>query len=807
LMQKEAVKTQEQDKTISEKIAELGILNVEEGDQMISAEQLETQRQTLEDLKVERDEIQAKIANLNLMFEKLLKLELDGIGIMDKELNKFSDKFVENYQENKKKLTTLEKQINNLEKVCEKNCEQIEQAEKVFLQMQESYQFQVQQIANISEQISNLSSKKPEIQQPDSSHAYKDFLPGYRSSEIAQLYRELDNMHRELQRLMSSVEYNQRYERLKNKEMEIEHLRMELERKITYNPAFVNPYQMPYGQMPYSQPPYQYMPYPQGLPPQQPYPQPPLEGLKLDEVKKEEVKAAPKEEVPTVEVKEPQEIKEFKEEIDRIKEEILQLKDQQLQNHNDSVGILKEMQNELSRSLEERDSVSTSNAKDIESYKEQLEQKEKEKSDLLIENADLLTEKEVHIKKIEYLENEINNRENTLTEMQERLDKLTEDDIIDPEFKRRIRVVREMEKDVLSRLEKEEQYHIENQEEIFKKVETKKKAVDDLLRKIESLDQNYKENPDKSAVQRDVYERSKGKHLIELQLQRESLSDLEEEQEKIELKYQQFERTKKSELSTIKAKEAEILEYFLNRLRKEIQEGEGFQEFRNVQLERDELSQQLAELRAKPVAEEVPTQLIKLDEEEIKEELSIERKDQIELTIEKLESEIEEHTESYRQLYQKMNELKSELDKRIEYEKELRSKEEEVSTFYSHKLSLNDCIKQAEEIHEKAKGKHERLIQINEDPMQKTEYLRLKAEINDLEVHKKDIDVKVDYYKKGIRDLEGRSIIGTYMTLINQINKIRDAQKDIREKAESIKQSSTEKTRLIEQLKERLVVL
>lgn len=97
-----------------------------------------------------------------------------------------------------------------------------------------------------------------------------------------------------------------------------------------------------------------------------------------------------------------------------------------------------------------------------------MEENEKEK-------AVLISDKEKHLRKIEYLEKEITEREKTINEMRERLNKLSEDDIIDPEFKRKIRVVREMEKDILNRLSEEENLYQKNLDDLGQRIAEKKK--------------------------------------------------------------------------------------------------------------------------------------------------------------------------------------------------------------------------------------------------------------------------------------------------------------------------------------------
>lgn len=758
LMEKEAKKAQEQDKTISERIASLGMLTAEEGEQLISVDEFEEQRKVIEGLKAEKTELQDKINNLHDKLDKLFRLQLDGMNLVDDaEDCRLSSLFVENYEKRKQQLEIMEKKITDLEKIVSDNARQIDEAEQAFLRLQETHQLQARRLAELSEQIDNVGGRRPAFGYADAPIAPRDYSAGYRSSEIVSIYRELDGLQREINRLATSMEYGQRYGGFKDKEREIESLRLELEKR------------MGQGQS-------QYCPYyasPQHAAPANPVGNEPAAN------------------------KDDRTAEELIDEINKLKEEIAALKEQQKQSHDDSIAIMKEVQNELSRTREEQKTLTEQKERDIEYYKEKLEENEKEK-------AVLISDKEKHLRKIEYLEKEITEREKTINEMRERLNKLSEDDIIDPEFKRKIRVVREMEKDILNRLSEEENLYQKNLDDLGQRIAEKKKIIDDIRANLERLDRNYQSGSDKSSMARDQYERQKGKSLIEFQLQRESLSDLEDDYKRAEKKFEDFNEAKKSELNKVKVKEAEIVEYYLNRLRKEISESEGFRSLREALQEREDLKLQLEELKANPTTGEEYSQPDDFDDDAIGSELKAERKDQIIQHIDKLEEEIRSETLTYNQYHQKMTDLRIELEKRVEYEKQLRSKEEDVANFYSHKLSLNECQKQLQTIIDQLDEKKSNLTRLSEDPLLRTEYLRQKAEISDLEVHKSDTEVKIDYYNKAIGELEGKPIIDTYMKLVNQINQIRDASKEIREKAEEAKQSIQQKSQRLEQLKEKL---
>ena len=236
-------------------------------------------------------------------------------------------------------------------------------------------------------------------------------------------------------------------------------------------------------------------------------------------------------------------------EINKIKEEIAAMKEQQTQSYNESIAIMKEVQNEITRTREEQKFLTEQKDKDIEYYKEKLEENEKEK-------AELISDKEKHLRKIEYLEKEIAEREKTISEMQERLNKLSADDIIDPEFKRKIRVVRDMEKDIIDRLSEEENLYQKNLRTLQKIAERKRRLTASRQhRRPIATTRTVRQVLDGLMF---TTERAEPDRIW---LQRESLSDLEDDYKRRE-QIPGVRKGEEAELNKVKGQEAEIVEYY-----------------------------------------------------------------------------------------------------------------------------------------------------------------------------------------------------------------------------------------------------
>ena len=59
------------------------MLTAEEGEQFISVDEFEEQRKVIEGLKAEKTELQDKINNLHDKLDKLFRLQLDGMNLVD----------------------------------------------------------------------------------------------------------------------------------------------------------------------------------------------------------------------------------------------------------------------------------------------------------------------------------------------------------------------------------------------------------------------------------------------------------------------------------------------------------------------------------------------------------------------------------------------------------------------------------------------------------------------------------------------------------------------------------------------------
>ena len=291
------------------------MLNVEGGDQLISVEEFEEQRRIIESLKEEKQELQFKVASLHEKLDKLFTLQIDGRNVMEAE--GLSPSFIEYCEKRKQQLDAMNKKITELEKICAENARQIDEAEEAFLRLQETHQLQARRIADLSEQIENVGSRRPAFGYSEPAYSPRDYNPGYRSSEFSAIYRELDSLQRKSAVLLRTSN--------------------------TDRGSAVS------GQGTRAREPEGGTGKTDGDHPSASHMLPVLSGAAAPTRGREQPRQAePPTRIPNNE--------DLIAEINKIKEEIAAMKEQQTQSYNESIAIMKEVQNEITRTREEQNS-------------------------------------------------------------------------------------------------------------------------------------------------------------------------------------------------------------------------------------------------------------------------------------------------------------------------------------------------------------------------------------------------------------------------------------------------------------------
>jgi len=441
---------------------------------------------------------------------------------------------------------------------------------------------------------------------------------------------------------------------------------------------------------------------------------------------------------------------------------------------------LKEYQEELEKNKAELSLLAESKEKEIAKLTKDFEMK----IEAMDKERDMIkAEKE---KRIQELQQKVQEKEALLEKIKQEVQRLTEEDIFDPDFKRKIRVIRDKRRECEEKAAQEEEEYLKNLKAVKDKIDAKNLEIDVVNDKIFQLEMNFRQTGDFSNPAKEEYEKNKNKLTLERDLHEEKLRELEEDLSRLESKHQAFLKSNEEEIERLNAEEAETVDFYLNKLRRsrakqmEIKSAES-------EKEEDDFEDEFASPKKEPVKE-------KQDEIEVDMPFAPQQDDG---AMTALQSEIEEMTRQYSEYYRQITELKAEQDKRVAAEKRLRMSDKNVFDYCTSKINLDECLKAYQEKTVQMEEKEKELSGTTD----RTAQLKLKAEIQDLEVHRNDLRAKIDFYRKQTQELERADIVQKYKILLSQIEKINGILKEKRDKAQEIKTLVQEKTKELEKLR------
>lgn len=752
LMEREAQKVQEKEKTLQEKFLSLQRI-VEEEENIITLEELEQERINVDSLRREKEDLESYLENLQSIVDKVVDLKVDGIKVINSETWELTEEFQNlgiDSQALNRTVLEIEEEVDALSKSHEEYINKIIQAEDNYKTLEALYQQQEQLIEDLNKQVNTLREQvakekvlnreystqierlKSEKTRLEKVYKYTkptlEFTGDVEDEEVHGILSEIERLNEEVRKLVTK-DYSMKVSKeIEEKDLEIEALKLQIEelrskqtkpQQEFQNPYYANPANMfiPSG--------YPYQPFMQ--------PQPGMFDVYLQEVEKLR--------------REIENMKHTKMEEPIAKPEVFEEK-------------IQEVKAEPSTIKEEE----SKNDEQIKMEKEVLEKDER----------------------INELEKQIQEKDQYIEKIKKEMNEYTEEDIFDPNFKRKIRVIRDKKAELINRNNEEEQLFNENTKEINNQIKIIKTNIDQVKDRIFDLDMNFRQNRDYSSAAKDEYEKAKGKALVELQLQEEKLNNFNQDLERAKQKYERIVNSKAVEMEKLDQEELETIRFYLNKM---IQGNKISNKLKSTEEEKQNLVEELDQLKS-------DNNLVT----EIDAYAGEERKKQLSHKVNSLENEIKEQTRQYNIYYEKITELKSELTKRLELENNLKQNDEDVFEYTSIIQSLEDC-----EIDYNQKNERIAVLQLEiENNGDRENVLRKKAEISDLLVHREDLKTKMDFFKAKLVELEANSNIVTYKKINNQINQIKKVSKDHRLAAEAIKAEVQNKTMQLEKMRNEL---
>ena len=768
LMEREVSRVQEKDRSLQDKFSSLSKL-IEEEETLVTIEDLENEKRFVEELKADKAELEHHIDNLNDIIEKVLNIRVSGIPVINPENYELTKEFLEleiNSGALNSTILEIEEELDSLTQSHESNIRKLIEAENSYRELEKLYNKQEEVINDLNKQVTQLRDQvakekilnkeySTKLEQLKNEKAriertvmhLRPILPvdEIQDEEKPGIINDLDRLSLEIKKLLANDELSKTKEELRSKEVEIENLKLQLEAQS--NKAIQ---EMPTPQDGFW--PYYASPASMFIPRNYNYGPQPMMPKEFD-------------------------IESILQEMRKIQEDINQLKskpssDEIPKIENAQANVLKESEITPQPASENQKSEIT----EVEANPVQIQ--------LPIEEQPV----DMNLKKITELEQQIKEKDLLIENMKEEFKRLSEEDILDPNFKRKIRVIRDKKSELIKRSSDEEQLYNEAVKNINQKIDFTKVEIDGINDKIFEMDMNFKQNRDFSSTTKDAYEKAKGKSYVQLQLVEEKLHELEEDLSRANQKYQAFLETKNQELAKLDMEEIETIDFYLNKLR---QDSKLNIQLKSTEEEKKNLIDKLGQLKSngnndylKPEDNNLSFNNDLLDEK-------------VE-DVEELKQHIRQLTAEYNQYYQQLSDLKVELDKRIEYEKHLRAVDQDIYDFCSSRNNLDECLKEYQSKSELIEKRQNALADGVLEGEGRTEQLKVKAEIQDLMVHRDDLRAKIDFYRRQIIDLESRENVKRYNAVISQIEKIRVVQRELRDKAEAIKLEVQTKTKQLE---------
>ena len=410
--------------------------------------------------------------------------------------------------------------------------------------------------------------------------------------------------------------------------------------------------------------------------------------------------------------------------------------------------------------------------------------------------------------RIHNLEQEIYQKDQQLQLIKQKFNDIGEDSIIDPEFKKRIRRVRDMKRELNESFEEEKKFLNRNIIQVEQQINQKRLEVEVAKAKVESIEKEYAGQTDRTSLGRETYLSKRGKALIELELFEGRLQKLnDEELTSLKERYDYLIQCYDDRIDQLNQSEVEIVNYYLDEMKNDLIVKDTT--YHAKYEEKEDLVRQLSDLNV--AQQETQSALLQNSRainkaietnREIKEQLLVDKKENVERNIRRLEIDIRDKTLECNDLINKLSIINAKYVERTEAEKGIRSTDEVVKEYIRSNNDINEFtidyrsnLDQTQEIMKK-------LENIEGNPDEKSESLRLKAKIQDLDILKTDLLAKIDFARKKVNTLVSNDSVLYYSKLVDSIKELKKKQDETKEYIDKLKSEIAAKTIDLEQAKE-----
>ena len=436
----------------------------------------------------------------------------------------------------------------------------------------------------------------------------------------------------------------------------------------------------------------------------------------------------------------------------------------------------------------------------------ELESSLQEQPEEVEEDPDVVAFNEEITQKIAQLEAEIATKDQQLLILTEKFNSLKEEDIIDPEFKRKIREIRDMKQEVIESSNIDRANLQASVDSITADLEKRRETFAEVSGRLNALDKEHQKVGSRSSLNRENYLAKRSVIMTEYNATKERVKAIEEEQQIAILKLNTATVNAEERIAKLNQAEAEIIAQYLEQLRADYIDNDA--DYITKMEEKDTLIRQLDELNqlhhqtqsAILASHNLLSETLQSNRE-LRERLLAGHVTDLDQRIDTLTNNVDDLTAQYNNLVGKINLIKQKQEERMVAEDKLRNTEESIISYVNVNEDYNSLISTYYVNNVQVVAYRSEInALVNEANIEEVD--KVKVELNDLLIIQSDLLAKIEYVKRQLNEISDNERVKYYIRLVKSMEQLRSKNIELRSEAAKIKEQINSKKIELELLKE-----
>ena len=436
----------------------------------------------------------------------------------------------------------------------------------------------------------------------------------------------------------------------------------------------------------------------------------------------------------------------------------------------------------------------------------ELESSLQEQPEEVEEDPDVVAFNEEITQKIAQLEAEIATKDQQLLILTEKFNSLKEEDIIDPEFKRKIREIRDMKQEVIESSNIDRANLQASVDSITADLEKRRETFAEVSGRLNALDKEHQKVGSRSSLNRENYLAKRSVIMTEYNATKERVKAIEEEQQIAILKLNTATVNAEERIAKLNQAEAEIIAQYLEQLRADYIDNDA--DYITKMEEKDTLIRQLDELNqlhhqtqsAILASHNLLSETLQSNRE-LRERLLAGHVTDLDQRIDTLTNNVDDLTAQYNNLVGKINLIKQKQEERMVAEDKLRNTEESIIAYVNVNEDYNSLISTYYVNNVQVVAYRSEInALVNEANIEEAD--KVKVELNDLLIIQSDLLAKIEYVKRQLNEISDNERVKYYIRLVKSMEQLRSKNIELRSEAAKIKEQINSKKIELELLKE-----